>query len=437
MLLHAFHEGGQVNIEISDDGGGLNVEKIRQKAIQNGVVTAEKAARLSEREIYGLIFLPGFSTAEKVTNVSGRGVGMDVVRTNVEKIGGTVDVHSRAGAGTTVRLKIPLTLAIVPALIVTCAGDRYAIPQVSLLELVHVEPEDAQAAIEDVHGAAVYRLRGNLLPLVFLAKELQVESPRGAAASDLGADSSTDAAGGLSIVVLHADGEQFGLVVDDVNDTQEIVVKPLGNNFRGVAAYSGATIMGDGRVALILDVVGLAQKSGVLASTHDRIREEQEKAPPVAPGRADTLLLLFADPCASRMAIPLARAARLEEVPRSAIENVGGREVMQYRGEIMPRDSHWGCDSRAKKNVPRCEHDRVREQGFASGSRFHVRRPQFGSRRWKAAGHRRRGFWRAESSEPRRCSGLRGDSVKNHGTDRFGICRAARFGRRVGSEISQ
>ena len=175
LILRAFHEGGQVNIEISDDGAGLNAERIRKKAIERAVITPEQAARMSEREIFNLIFLPGFSTAEKVTNVSGRGVGMDVVKTNVEKIGGTVDVQSTSGRGTTVRVKIPLTLAIIPALVVSCGGDRYAIPQVSLLELVRLEAEQAHTAIEMVHGAPVYRLRGRLLPLVYLDRELRVE----------------------------------------------------------------------------------------------------------------------------------------------------------------------------------------------------------------------------------------------------------------------
>jgi two-component system chemotaxis sensor kinase CheA len=164
LILRAFHEGGQVNIEIGDDGAGLNAERIRKKAIERALITAEQAPRMSEREIFNLIFLPGFSTAEKVTNVSGRGVGMDVVKTNVEKIGGTVDIHSTLGQGTTVRVKIPLTLAIIPALIVTCSGERYAIPQVSLLELVRLKAEEVSKGIELVHGAPVYRLRGRLRP---------------------------------------------------------------------------------------------------------------------------------------------------------------------------------------------------------------------------------------------------------------------------------
>ena len=175
LFLRAFHEGGQVNIEISDDGAGIDLERVKQKALEKGLIAPDQAARLSDRELLNLLFLPGFSTAEKVTNVSGRGVGMDVVKTNIEKIGGTVDIQNRVGHGTTLKIKIPLTLAIIPALIVTSGGDRYAIPQVSLLELVRLEGEQARKGIEKIHGAAVYRLRGNLLPLVNLNHELCVE----------------------------------------------------------------------------------------------------------------------------------------------------------------------------------------------------------------------------------------------------------------------
>src|SRR5271165_3795881 len=257
LILRAFHEGGQVNIEISDDGAGLSSDRIRKKAIERGVITAEQAARMTEREIFNLIFLPGFSTAEKVTNVSGRGVGMDVVKTNVEKIGGTVDVQSTLGRGTTVRVKIPLTLAIIPALVVTCGGDRYAIPQVSLLELVRVESDQAGKGIELVHGAPVYRLRGQLLPLVYLSRELKL-------ATD--ARPPAEREGAVNIVVLQADGRQFGLVVDEINDTEEIVVKPLRKQLKTVKVFAGSSIMGDGRVALILDVLGLAQRAGVLSA---------------------------------------------------------------------------------------------------------------------------------------------------------------------------
>src|SRR5580698_7669280 len=240
LTLRAFHEGGQVNIEISDDGAGLNAERIRKKALERALITAEQASRMSEPEIFNLIFQPGFSTAEKVTNVSGRGVGMDVVKTNVEKIGGTVDIQSTPGRGTAVRVRIPLTLAIIPALIVTCGGERFAIPQVSLLSLVRLDAEQSGPGIELVHGVPVYRLRGRLLPLVYLDRELGI---RDSAANDAARASA------INIVVLQAEDRQFGLIVDEITDTQEIVVKPLGKQLKAISAYSGATIMGDGRVA--------------------------------------------------------------------------------------------------------------------------------------------------------------------------------------------
>jgi two-component system, chemotaxis family, sensor kinase CheA len=321
LMLHASHEGGKVIIEIIDDGGGIDAARVRDKAIQAKVITPEQADRLSERELINLIFLPGFSTAERVTHFSGRGVGMDVVRTNVEKIGGTVDVESRLGRGTTVKMKIPLTLAIIPALTVTSGGDRYAIPQVSLLELVRLERDQAQKGIERIHGAPVYRLRGNLLPLVYLNRQFQVES--------------TSDNGEINIVVLQADDRQFGLIVDAIHDTEEIVVKPLQKQLKGVGVFAGATIMGDGKVALILDVLGLAQRAHVVAGVRERVLNE--KATAAADANADRqTVLLFAGADGGRMAIPLALVARLEEFPRTALERVGAQEVVQYRGEIMP-----------------------------------------------------------------------------------------------------
>jgi two-component system chemotaxis sensor kinase CheA len=328
LTLRAFHEGGQVKIEISDDGAGLNAERIRAKAVERGMVTAEQAARMGEREVFGLIFLPGFSTAERVTNVSGRGVGMDVVKTNIEKIGGTVDVQSKAGQGTTVRMKIPLTLAIIPALIVSAAGDRFAIPQVSLLELVRLEGEQTGQGVELVNGAPVHRLRGRLLPLADLRRELQTGAPEQAAPSSRA----------TNIVVLRADDRQFGLVVDEINDTEEIVVKPLSKQLKSINTYAGATIMGDGKVALILDVLGLAQRAHVVGEVRDRtVAETAGKTTlgAVAKDQHNTVLL-FQYGSSGRMAIDLALVARLEEFPPHAIEIAAGGEVVQYRGQIMP-----------------------------------------------------------------------------------------------------
>ncbi len=330
LILRAFHEGGQVNIEITDDGAGLNPERIRQKAIERGLITAEQAPRMSEREVFNLIFLPGFSTAAKVTNVSGRGVGMDVVKTNVEKIGGTVDVQSTLGAGTTVRVKIPLTLAIIPALVVTCGGDRYAIPQVSLLELVRLEGEDVAKGIELVHGAPVHRLRGRLLPLVYLNRELKLPEPANANSTEEKNDA-------VNIVVLQADERHFGLVVDHINDTEEIVVKPLRKQLKTVKTFAGSSIMGDGKVALILDVLGLAQRANVITETRDRALAEKITAAGATAGQEDKqTFLLFAGPGDSRMAIPLSTLARLEEFHVKQVEMSGSQWVTQYRGQILP-----------------------------------------------------------------------------------------------------
>ena len=323
LVLRAFHEGGQVNIEISDDGRGIDLARVKEKAFERGIANHDQLSRMSDREIFNLVFLPGFSTAETVTNVSGRGVGMDVVKTNIEKIGGSVDLHSNAGKGTTVKIKIPLTLAIIPALIITSGGERFAIPQVSLLELVRLEAEQARKGIELLYGAPVYRLRGQLLPLCYLNQELR-----------LAAAQQKNLADAVNIVVLQADGRQFGLIVDEINDTEEIVVKPLGKQLKAITCFAGATIMGDGRVALILDVLGLAQQAAVIAEVRDR--SLLDKTRNEAQGDERQTLLLFDAVAGSRMAIPLSMVARLEEFPRARIETSGAEEVVQYRGQILP-----------------------------------------------------------------------------------------------------
>jgi two-component system, chemotaxis family, sensor kinase CheA len=325
LHLRAYHEGGQVNIEIRDDGAGLNTEKIKKKAVQRRLITEEQAERMSEHEACNLIFLPGFSTAETVTNVSGRGVGMDVVKTNIEKIGGTVEVQTRVGAGTTVKMKIPLTLAIIPALLVTSGGERFAIPQVNLLELVRIEEQNVEKSLERVQGAPVYRLRGQLLPLVNLNDELRLE--RGKTAEE----------GGVNIIVLQADARQFGLVVDWVNDMEEIVVKPLNKQLKSIRSFAGATILGDGRVALILDVRGLAESAGIVDVRHGEEAEQGMTREIAETEEAERQsLLVFENRAGSRMAIELSMVARLEEFPRGSVEKTGEREVVQYRGKIMP-----------------------------------------------------------------------------------------------------
>jgi len=331
LTLRAFHEGGQVNIEIADDGAGIDVQILKSKAVQLGLIRMEQAERMTDREASALVFLPGFSTAAKVTSVSGRGVGMDVVKTNIEKIGGVVDLVSRLGEGTTLKLKIPLTLAIIPGLVVTLrerrsapresegGGVRYVIPQVSLLELIRLEGDTGKRQIERIHDTPFYRRRGSLLPLVYLADVLKVGR--------------TDDSGVVNIVVLQAEDRQFGLVVDGISDTQEIVVKPLGKQLKSLNCYAGATIMGDGRVALILDVSGIAQLSGVARESRDKTGAEMQRRDHADSERQT--FLLFRAGSFERLAVPLSLVARLEEISLSKIEHAGGKRVVQYRGRIL------------------------------------------------------------------------------------------------------
>jgi two-component system chemotaxis sensor kinase CheA len=316
LRLRAYHEGGQVIIAISDDGAGLDHERIQVKAIERGLLTPESAGRMSDREISNLIFHPGFSTAAAITNVSGRGVGMDVVKTNIEKIGGTVDVQSTRGAGTTLTVKIPLTLAIIPALIVSCDGDRYAIPQVNLVELLRIDD-----GIEYVSDAPVYRLRGRLLPIVHLRQVLSLKP----------ADTEARA---CHIAVLHADNQQFGLVVDQIEDSAEIVVKPLGQHLKAIAAFAGTTIMGDGNVALILDAVGIGQQGGVLSSAMSQQLAAAEDGD-ASDCRSVTQTVVVCSVGDRRVALPIAHVSRLEEFERNAVEHAAGRSVIQYRGGLL------------------------------------------------------------------------------------------------------
>jgi two-component system chemotaxis sensor kinase CheA len=321
LTMRAFHEGGQVNIEISDDGAGIDPARIATKAIERGLATVDQLRAMPTREIVNLIFVPGFSTATRVTNVSGRGVGMDVVRTNVEKIGGTVDISSEPGLGTTLKIKIPLTLAIIPALTVECAGERYAVPQVSLDELLCLEGELARAGVEYLSGAPVFRLRGTLIPLVWLDHVLDLtDAPH--------VDES------VYILVLQADGRRFGLVVDRVLNTEEIVVKPLSRQLKGIGTYAGATILGDGRVALILDVRALARRAHVVRESDSAMEHERQLVDaPVVEGPEPLLVVAVGD---RRLGVPLSMVTRLEEISLDRIEHVGQREVVQYRGQLLP-----------------------------------------------------------------------------------------------------
>jgi len=316
VIVRAYHEGGQVTIEVADDGAGIDLNAVRTKAVELASVTPEQAKRMSEREALDLLFLPGLSTADEVTTVSGRGVGMDVVRTNIERIGGSIDLSSRRGEGTIFKIRIPLTLAIIPVLIVTSRDERFAIPQANLLELVGVVP----GSIEILHEVPVYRLRDRLLPVVSLARELH-----------LGGDDEESPAGRF-LVVLQADDRRFGLLVDGLSDPSEIVVKPLGAQLHGLEVFAGATILGTGRVGLILDVVGLAARAGVVGDVHEPLDAER-------PGEVledARALLVFADAAGGRMAVPLDLVDRLEEFPRAAIERSGLHEAVPYGDRILP-----------------------------------------------------------------------------------------------------
>ncbi|WP_309649184.1 chemotaxis protein CheA [Nocardioides sp.] len=313
LHLRAYHESGQVVIEIADDGAGIDPVKIGEAAVSRGVITREAFARMEPREVLDLIFRAGFSTAAAVTNVSGRGVGMDVVRTNIERIGGSVDILSAVGSGTTCRVRIPLTLAIIPALVVAECGERYAIPQANLVELVRLEGQDLRDSVDTLAGAPVLRLRGRLLPLVSLGETLTGLRPE------------TDA---LTVVVVQADDIRFGLCVAEVHDTQEIVVKPIGRQLKALPVYAGATIMGDGQVALILDVGGIAR---VRALTPTEFTDTSAVGADVG----SQALLVLEVSNGRRAALPLTAVSRLEEFDSSRIERSGSSEVVQYRDGIL------------------------------------------------------------------------------------------------------
>ncbi len=322
ITLNAFHEGGHIIIEISDDGRGLDIEKIKQKVIANGLAEESELETMSEQQIQQFIFRPGFSTASQVTSVSGRGVGMDVVRTNIEKIGGTVELQSKYGKGSTFIIKIPLTLAIVSALIIECAGERFAIPQISVLELVRAS-KNSEHTIEQINGTPVLRLRNRLLPLVPLRSLMRLD--------DQGNGVDLDE---TFVVVTQVGNYTFGIVVDRVFDTEEIVVKPVAPVLRNIPVFSGNTILGDGSVIMILDPNGIASQTGEISVTdHSHgltgaVADEDEEE--------RVALLLFRAGGETPKAVPLALVARLEEIELDKVEYSEGQPVVQYRGRLMP-----------------------------------------------------------------------------------------------------
>jgi two-component system, chemotaxis family, sensor kinase CheA len=382
IFLKAYHEAGQVNIEIADDGKGLNGGKLTEKALEKGLITEEQAKLMSEKERINLIFLPGFSTAEKITDVSGRGVGMDVVKTNLDKLGGLIDIDSKLGKGSTIRIKLPLTLAIIPSQIIMTGNERYAIPQVNLEELLRIPADQVKKRIERVGNAEVVRLRGNLLPLIKLSHVIGVDSvytdpktglkckDRRESISDrrgkktnlfdadvrdveietdsennsiaekrkFSSDRRYHASSALNIVVVSTGAMKYGLVVDELHDSEEIVVKPLGRDLKQCKGYAGATIMGDGRVALILDVSNLAQMSGLVSL------EGSKRATEVALEAQEEYLikkdqqafLIFRSSEKEQFAAPLSLVERIEKIKASDIEYLGGKRVIKYRGGTLP-----------------------------------------------------------------------------------------------------
>src|SRR5215831_2676615 len=321
IRLSAYHEGGYIIIQIADDGRGLNTARIKAKAVAQGLVSEAEAEKLSEAQIHKFIFTPGFSTAAKVTNVSGRGVGMDVVRNNIDQIGGTIDVKSVAGAGLSFTIKIPLTLAIVAALIVEAGGQRFAIPQLSVVELVRVR-NGSEHRIESIKDTKVLRLRDKLLPLAGLSRLLGID------------ESGADISGGF-IVVTQVGSQTFGIVVDGVFHTEEIVVKPMSNKLRHIEMFSGNTILGDGSVIMIIDPNGIAKALGASSAASQQIAEENASHH-ASSGEQLTSLLVFRAGSAQPKAVPLGLVTRLEEIAVDKIELSNGRYMVQYREQLMP-----------------------------------------------------------------------------------------------------
>lgn len=322
IRLSAYHEGGHIIICIADNGRGLNTERIKAKALSNGLVTEAELEKMTEAQIHKFIFAPGFSTAATVTSVSGRGVGMDVVRTNIDQIGGTIDIKSVAGEGSSVTIKIPLTLAIVSALIVEAAGDRFAIPQLSVVELVRARA-NSEHRIERIKDTAVLRLRNKLLPLVHLKKLLMIDD-----------GSSIDPENGF-IVVTQVGSQTFGIVVDGVFHTEEIVVKPMSTKLRHIDMFSGNTILGDGAVIMIIDPNGVAKALGTSVAASHEIADENA-ALRGSGAEQLTSLLVFRAGSTQPKAVPLSLVTRLEEIATDKIELSNGRYMVQYRDQLMP-----------------------------------------------------------------------------------------------------
>jgi two-component system chemotaxis sensor kinase CheA len=378
IVLKAYHAAGQVVIEISDDGKGLDGNMLAEAAVKKGLITSDQAKVMSEKERINLILLPGFSTAKQVTDVSGRGVGMDVVKTNLDQLGGSIEIESEVGKGSTISIKLPLTLAIIPCQIVMTGGERYAIPQVNLEELLRIPAAKVKERVEKVGDAEVVRLRGNLLPLIRMAEVFDIaptyydpiqEETRGDRRQNIADRRSKSTplfkeegeppppsredeyskqriaderrqnpASALNIVVVSTGAMKYGLIVDRLHDSEEIVIKPLGRHLQQCQGYAGATIMGDGRIALILDVSNIARMSGLTSlDGSERGKELAEAAKEsITKTRDKQSLLTFSSSPNEQFGVPLNQVERVEKIHRDNIEEIGGRRVMQYRGGSLP-----------------------------------------------------------------------------------------------------
>lgn len=325
VYLRAFHKAGKVCIEIEDDGAGIDPEILKAKAVEKGILSPDQADQMCDRDAVRLIFHAGFSTAEKVSDVSGRGVGMDVVRTNIERLGGNVDVESEVGCGSKIVVTLPLTLAIIPSMIVKCSSNRYALPQVNIVELVRLRPGEVADRVGQVKGAEVLRLRGALLPLLRLSSALDIESR----------EEPGDEEGPLYVVVVETGQVRYGLVVDGIDDSEEIVVKPLGQHLKSCNEFAGATILGDGRVALILDVAGIASRADLqLAAGADATDLDEAEAKAMT-ADAQSLLLFSSDP-SDQFAVPMEVVDRIERIRSDQVDSVAGCHILQYRGMSLP-----------------------------------------------------------------------------------------------------
>ena len=321
VTLKASHQAGQVVIEMIDDGKGLAVEKIVASSVAKGQVTREQLQTMSDREKMALIFLPGVSTAEKVSDVSGRGVGMDVVKTNLDRLGGKIEIDSAPGRGSRFRIKLPLTLAIIPSLLISDGGQRFAIPQVNVGELIRLKAEQIAQRMDRVGDAEILNVRDRLVPLVHLADALGTPRPEYGSRA-------------MNVVLVDTGAFEYGLVVEELHDTVEIVVKPLGRHLKGLADYAGATILGDGRVAVILDVAGLASRARLTAGTVEAL-SRHESANNAATGEMHSLLLFHNAP-EETCAVPIEQVSRIERVRVAQVEHIAGRRTMQYRGASLP-----------------------------------------------------------------------------------------------------